>query len=41
MQNLDPDYGAKLLKSIEERIRVGQVGRDIGHEKHNLKSVTR
>ena len=36
VQNLDPGNGAKLLKSVEEGIRVGQVGRDVGHHEYNL-----
>ena len=36
VQNLDPGNGAKLLKSVEEGIRVGQVGRDVGHQEYNL-----
>ena len=36
VQNLDPGNRAKLLKGIKERIRVGQVGRDVGHQEHNL-----
>ena len=36
MQNLDPRHRAKLLKRVEEGIRVCQIGRDVGHKEHNL-----
>ena len=36
VEDLHPHHRAKLLKSVEERVRVGQVGRDVGHKQHNL-----
>ena len=36
VQNLDPGNGAKLLKRVEERIRVGKIWRDVGYKENNL-----